>query len=944
MALVKEKEKNILILSMSTLHPNMDISHYYGEGAKGDYRFDGVSQLEAGTKYLLHSLADKGQKIHRIIVLNTCQTRGADAVKWDATRLAPYLYEAESLDATGFYEKRISDYLQFGDKIVDPEMYLRDAGVDEELAVSIRDYLASKITEFLNVKYSKAKEKIDSVKEDVLNAEFKKYVKNKNRIIKEECLSALDKYANNAGAESATLEDVIKNYEIQIANAAGATEKEKKAIFAFIREYIYTFLNTNDRFKHKKTDNRRALELLYPQVPDEFFKHISVEYKNADGKYVKDETMVKMLCDDLLELKGTAENLHVYIDSQGGERTFIHTVNAAIDLLSSRNVTIEEIIATDFNRDKLINKVRFVTKEYAITDLGAGMKAFLRYGKAEELLSYLDKKGLGESANEKKLIDVIKAIDESIQVADPVGLYDNLNELKTHPELLDETSYRDVNIQIVVEDIKRDYAQLLHEDSDIVDVIEWLCKKSLMVQTLTFIEDKIPEYLVEDKKIITLTHSYESETAATIANNWHKGGDFRLANGFIKGGSANLKQSDRNRFNQKVISILLKTYVMAHYEEIVSDIHFSDVWQDCMTYAMDREHCILSMPVELLFRKYNTFYGINMQYTTFCKKNKVKEYVTAGQLLEDNKKKDFTFGKVNRQVDELFNETVCNFVNNIPVKNERTLYKNYKEAAEAYIASKINFVYDDKERMAEQMVEVLFKPALISIKNNDVASQHAAVAEKIKLLDITNEKPFDKLLQTDEKIYYELLRLLIEDYYKTVIGGEFSVNDYIAEHDVDLEAHLLRLNEELSVHEISDEILIDKYIEYRDVAWDYEHGLRFNPQSDVYDNPNFYIEVLGEEFAQEYERTGMFFIEDGYVYQTVAGIRDAKQTGTLKLDSIYIDQAVDRRKLEKVLLFHKAIKNERNTTNHASERSVRLPIRVVKKVIKVYLERMRELK
>ena len=416
MSTVKEKEKNILILSMSTLHPNMELSHYYGEGANGDYRFDGVSQLEAGTKYLLHHLADKGQKIHRIIVLNTCQTRGEEATKWDVTRLAPYLHEAESLDAAGFYEKRIREYLQFGDKFVDPEMYLRNAGVDEELVVTVRDYLASVTNDFLNVKYSKAKEKIDGVKEEVLNAKFKKYAEERDRIIKEECLYVLQKYTNDPGAKGVALDDVFKNYEIQVANAAGAKEKERKAIATYIKEYIYTFLNAEDYFKHKKADNRKALELLYPQVSDELFKHIFVEYKNVDGKYMKDETTVKMLCDDLLELKGTAEKLHVYIDSQGGERTFIHTVNAAIDLLSNRNVTVEEIVATDFSRDKLINKVRFVTKDYAITDLGAGMKAFLRYGKAEELLSYLDKKGLGESANEKKLIDIIKGIDESIQV------------------------------------------------------------------------------------------------------------------------------------------------------------------------------------------------------------------------------------------------------------------------------------------------------------------------------------------------------------------------------------------------------------------------------------------------------------------------------------------------------------------------------------------------
>lgn len=845
MAVIKEKEKNILILSMSTLHSNMELNHYYGEGANGDYRFDGVSQLEAGTKYLLHYLADKGQRIDRIIVLNTCQTYGEDAKIWDATKLSSYLYEPESLGATGFYEKRIREYLQFGDKKADIEKNLRDAGVGEELAVAVRDYITSGMSAFYDVEYSKAKEMIDKANGDIRNAEFKKYANQRNKMINEECLRMLEAYTHNVGkdGDGPALENVIRSYEDQMANTRKALETEEKAVSLYVREYIYGFLNANDCFKHKKHDNRKALELLYPQIPNRLFEHILLEYKTEDGKFQKDDMTVKKLCDILLELKGTTENLHVYIDSQGGERTFIHTVNAAIDLLSNRNVTIEEIIATNYSKEKIVNKIRFVTKDYAIADLGAGMKAFIRYGKAEELLSYLDKKGLGETANEKKLIDIIKGIDESIQVSDPVGLYDNLNELKVHPELLDENSYRDVNIRIVVEDIKRDYARLLDEDSSVVDVIEWLSKKSLMIQTLTFIEDKIPEYLLGERQIIRLEHSHETELIALHKNGWKKNGETRLANGFVKEINGKLLEWNRNQYMNRVSGILLQAYLDAYYDEIVSKL-------------------------------------------------------------------DFTSLPLNTGTDP-----------------------------------KMKSANADKNTMIKLLADSFFIKAITRVKNGktQVSTEYDDACELMKLLDVGGKSYFSEAIQSDEKVYFKMLRVLIEHYQHHVNHKEFSIEEYIAMRDCDLGQRLAALAEELSDVTASDEEAIWKYIEYRDVAGDYERDKQFNQQSDLYENPLFYVEELGGEFKELYKEISLFLWDDNYFYQTVAGIRDANIIGDVKLDSIHIAPGVDRGKLEKVLLLHKALKNERNNTNHASERSLRLPLWVVKRMIEIYIGLIRDL-
>ena len=88
----------------------------------------------------------------------------------------------------------------------------------------------------------------------------------------------------------------------------------------------------------------------------------------------------------------------------------------------------------------------------------------------------------------------------------------------------------------------------------------------------------------------------------------------------------------------------------------------------------------------------------------------------------------------------------------------------------------------------------------------------------------------------------------------------------------------------------------------------------------------------------------MFLYDENYFYQTVAGLRDAHKLGDdIRLDAIHISPSVNRRKLERFLLLHKALKNERNNTNHASEKSLRLSLRVVKRMIYLYIDLAREL-
>ena len=96
--------ENVLLLSMSTLPGSPRTYHYQMETAERLYDFEGCTQLENGTKYILSKLSFEGKKLDRIVIMATKETRAAlkedVSVKWGT-----------SCSALEIYESRVTDYI-----------------------------------------------------------------------------------------------------------------------------------------------------------------------------------------------------------------------------------------------------------------------------------------------------------------------------------------------------------------------------------------------------------------------------------------------------------------------------------------------------------------------------------------------------------------------------------------------------------------------------------------------------------------------------------------------------------------------------------------------------------------------------------------------------------------------------------------------------------------
>ena len=233
------------------------------------------------------------------------------------------------------------------------------------------------------------------------------------------------------------------------------------------------------------------------------------------------------------------EEICLYMDMQGGNRTSGFVRNAVVSILNNQTtsrVSLKFIVATNFNGSTISeNEIVDETRRYKITDLVSGMNAFLRYGKADMIKQYCRELQVEETSPVGKLVTTMDAIDSAISLCNMDALVKKIGELKQlflTQETFNEDN-RDLDVfQILLDGIRRDYGGLLEgkkdDQLDYIDLIEWCTRKGLLQQALTLVEDKMPSYYfkkewidykfddntpdnVREKFISGLGQSYESE-------------------------------------------------------------------------------------------------------------------------------------------------------------------------------------------------------------------------------------------------------------------------------------------------------------------------------------------------------------------------------------------------------------------------------------------------
>lgn len=117
-----EQHENVLLLAMSTLPRQPKINTYKIEDGAGTLYFKSLSQMEPHTKCVLYMLATRGEKLDRIVILESSKVREEKPENW------------KQETATSLFAKRICNYLgrheEVGIEVADELENLKESSCD----------------------------------------------------------------------------------------------------------------------------------------------------------------------------------------------------------------------------------------------------------------------------------------------------------------------------------------------------------------------------------------------------------------------------------------------------------------------------------------------------------------------------------------------------------------------------------------------------------------------------------------------------------------------------------------------------------------------------------------------------------------------------------------------------------------------------------------------
>ena len=255
------------------------------------------------------------------------------------------------------------------------------------------------------------------------------------------------------------------------------------------------------------TDNIIKAQNFNDRIKEIYQDTIEPDSNNTDSQYLNDlkkhlDIQTISLKDNPLQelmkaLNSTSKDnrINLFIDLQGGARTFMFTLFATTTLLRDKNVSIQDMFAVRWARENTINPIEILNSEYAIIDLVAGIRSFSQYGKVDELQRFMKNREIDSDSTEAKLLETMDTIHGYMQLNNPEGVSTELRKM-TEQDLLNPDKYSDQQFNLIVDDLRETYDPFISDQTNLLGQIEWFNDKAMASTALTFIEDKIPSLLL----------------------------------------------------------------------------------------------------------------------------------------------------------------------------------------------------------------------------------------------------------------------------------------------------------------------------------------------------------------------------------------------------------------------------------------------------------------
>ena len=431
--------KSVLLTSLSAMN-NVTLRYY---SAKKEFGYDyceAFMDTEASTKYLLAHY-----KIDEIIVIggeSACDTR---------TDLEPVplkngrnYYSADKSDLTTYalFQYRLAQYL---DELT-TEQETCNALLPEETRKKLADFIQ---------KYQQEADELESRRLD--------------RLFDELSCSA-QKYEK--------LEQAIL--------AAFPEMQELSALYMrWVKNYLYMALKPSAKMELLQTNENASIRF----VPTDT---MSDRAKQVNSMMSMNQSVTEG-ADDI--------DLYVAFNSEDAADTFVAmNLLDIMTALPQSNVRCKKIFTVSSPYKNLNAEICDSTNVFDVSKLAAGIQAFLNYGKADKIVEIWERSG-GQDKRVSGMIYAIRRVDMGLSMCNMQEVEKGilrLRELFRSDSRWNELSYEGALFNVIAESIKKDYGVLLEGDGEIpfIDLLKWAYRHQFYQQTLTLIESKVPDQLV----------------------------------------------------------------------------------------------------------------------------------------------------------------------------------------------------------------------------------------------------------------------------------------------------------------------------------------------------------------------------------------------------------------------------------------------------------------
>lgn len=453
---------SIMITSLFGGKANPDVDYYYTSDSERTLYCDAILAAEASSKYMLAN-----HHIDEIITLGSKTTYDpGDEMKQIVLREGSSFYSSDirNLSTYSLLRYRLAQYI---DEIRIEDQDIRDLLTEEE---------QSKIKDFCRMFYS------EHIKPD-MNIRF-------NRMFD---LLRSDEYLR-------------KLFMKEIMEALPEVSDDPMRYRAWTLNYLYGEMK--DTAKLELLNGNEEVKIRF--IPTDTNGSLSFGDKLANG------------FNRLIRKSGTEIDIDLYICILSEDATDSFALINFIDILkaiSNSHVKIRKIATATHMSDDFTNAITDDTELYGISDLLAGTRAFLQYGKTDLLMDYWKKQNM-ENVYIERLLNAMRTIDVGISLCDITDIERGINTLRAifdEGDFIPSDNLIESYFDIIINGIKDDYGVLVTGDRvNFIDLVKWAYRKGFWQQTLTLIESRAPRDFVHNGIYYYLDSDEDREKVVSI--------------------------------------------------------------------------------------------------------------------------------------------------------------------------------------------------------------------------------------------------------------------------------------------------------------------------------------------------------------------------------------------------------------------------------------------